>query len=273
MIPSDIQEALQSGLGELYTTEARGELVQNTTPYLLPDNDCVTLYCRIEGDAIRVTDLGETCHCWLAMEMLAIPDPPNLDETIDQICADLGVEHEHGEIFVSFNPNKPIGNWTNSLAGVVARVTNAVIRVSDLWYAFRPKPSRTVNADVADFLQKRGLIFTRSETHKGCSGDEIAVTFSVDAGEVRSLMMVLDAGMPSLSEVMVESAAKQWMELKHLTESNSDIQFVTLFDDTSELWTEKHYQKLKPLSVIAKWSQPENLAKILTASQTVPVAG
>lgn len=272
MIPSDIQDALQSGLGELYTVEARGEFVQITTPYLLPDNDCVTLYCRIEGDAIRVTDLGETCHCWLAMEMLAVPDPPNLDETIDQICAGFGVEHENGEIFVSFNPNSPIGCWTNSLAGVVARVTNAVIRVSDLWYSFRPKLSRTVNADVADFLQKQGLAFTRSETHKGCSGDEIAVTFSVDAGEVRSLIMVLDTGIPSLSELMVESAAKQWMELKHLTESNGNIQFVTLFDDTSDLWSERHYQKLKPLSVVAKWSQPENLAKILTASETVPAA-
>ena len=269
MIPSDIQEALQSGLGELYTAEARGELVQITTPYLLPDNDCVTLYCRIEGDAIRVTDLGETCHCWLATEMLAVSDPPNLDETIDQICADLGVEHVHGEIFVSFSPN---GSWTNSLAGVVARVTNAVIRVSDLWYTFRPKPSRTVNADVADFLRTRGIAFTRSETHKGCSGDEIAVTFSVDAGEVRSLIMVLDAGIPSLSEIMVESAVKQWMELKHLTKSNGHIQFVTLFDDTSDLWSEKHYQKLKPLSVVAKWSDPENLVKILTASETVPAA-
>jgi hypothetical protein len=43
------------------------------------------------------------------------------------------------------------------------------------------------------------------------------------------------------------------------------LQFVSLFDDTMDVWSAEDFNLLKELSVITRWSQPEGFVDALAA--------
>ncbi len=43
----------------------------------------------------------------------------------------------------------------------------------------------------------------------------------------------------------------------------SALKFLSLFDDTSDVWAEEDFRLLEPLSEIARWSQPDELVRVL----------
>jgi hypothetical protein len=43
------------------------------------------------------------------------------------------------------------------------------------------------------------------------------------------------------------------------------LQFVSLFDDTMDVWSDQDFNLLKDLSVITRWSQPDGFIEALAA--------
>jgi hypothetical protein len=44
------------------------------------------------------------------------------------------------------------------------------------------------------------------------------------------------------------------------------LQFVSLFDDTMDVWSEQDFNLLKDLSAVTRWSQPEGFIEALAAT-------
>jgi hypothetical protein len=57
-----------------------------------------------------------------------------------------------------------------------------------------------------------------------------------------------------------------WYDLNHLAAGPEALQFVSLFDDTMDVWSPEDFRLLEDLSTIARWSQPETLIETLTAA-------
>ena len=109
---------------------------------------------------------------------------------------------------------------------VVSRVAQAALRVSDLWFTFRAQAVQSITDEVADFLEDRELGFERSERLAGRSG-------------------------------------RGWMVDFHGPEA---LTFVSLFDDTADVWADEDFRLVEPLSMVSRWSRPDELAAVLSGA-------
>ncbi|MDE0101303.1 MAG: hypothetical protein OXN89_02885 [Bryobacterales bacterium] len=65
---------LQQGLGALFMCSDHGEYQRIRTPYLYPDGDIIDVFCKVEGDVVKVSDLAETTG-WPRMQSASTFSP------------------------------------------------------------------------------------------------------------------------------------------------------------------------------------------------------
>ena len=252
----EICDRLGSGLGELFTCADQGEYCRIRTPYLYPDGDNIDLFCRIQDDAAIVTDLAETTG-WLRMQSTSQRRSLGQNRMIEDACQTHGVEFHRGMLQARCRSDEP-------LAAVVMRVAQAALRISDLWFTFRTKAITSVTDEVADYLADKKLPFSRSEKLCGRSGRNWTVDFRVRAVERSSLVYVLATGSRSSAHRITEHVLSAWHDLHHLASGPEALSFVSLFDDTSDVWREEDTRLMEPLSIVSHWSRPDEFAQALS---------
>ena len=248
-------QELQQALGELFTCSDQGDCRRIRTPYLYPDGDIIDLYCKIEGNAVRVSDLAETSG-WLRMQSASPRRTSRQTRLIEDVCLTLGVDFDQGTLQARCQVD-------DDLADVVTRVAQAALRVSDLWFTFRTQAIQRTPDDVADFLAEREIGFVRREKLKGRSGRDWTIDFLVRTEVCSSLVQVLTTGSRAAARRVCEHALAAWHDLSHLKVGKESLAFVSLFDDTTDVWSSEDFALVEPLSTISHWSRPEDLAAVL----------
>jgi hypothetical protein len=251
-------EILHRTLGDLFLCSEHGEYQRIRTPYLYPDGDNIDLYCKAHGDPVTVTDLGETTR-WLRMQTVASRRSAKQQALIEDICQNHGVEFYRGMLLARCRAQ-------DDLAPVVTRLAQAALRVSDLWFTFRTRTVQSVTDEVADFLAERELAFERGERLVGRSGRTWTVDFHVRTPRRSSLVNVLATGSRSAARTVAEHVLAVWYDLNQLAAGPEALQFVSLFDDTVDVWTEEDFKLVEPLSIIVRWSAPEMLVQELLSA-------
>ncbi len=246
---------LQRAMGELFSCAPQGEYQRVRTPYLYPDGDNIDIFLKTTGDLTTVSDLGETLR-WLRSQTLSPRRSPKQNALIADVCLTHGVELYKGMVLARSRP-------ASSLAEVTTRVAQACLRVSDLWFTFRTRTVESVTDEVADFLAERRLGFDRGERLAGRSGRGWTVDFHVRAPARSSLVYVLSTGSRSAASSVAEHVVAAWFDLNHLAAGLEALRFVSLFDDTVDVWAEEDFRLVEPLSIIARWSQPDGFAEVL----------
>jgi len=56
-----------------------------------------------------------------------------------------------------------------------------------------------------------------------------------------------------------------WYDLSHLQMGPEALRFVSLFDDTLDVWTPEGFHLVEELSEVSRWSRPDELAEKLAA--------
>ncbi len=253
---SDICKVIQSEVGEMFACTEHGDYQRIRTPYLYPDGDNIDLFCKTEGDGVTVTDLAETTG-WLRMQSVASRRSPKQNRLIDDICGTHGVEFYRGMLQARCRPG-------DELAATVTRVAQAALRVSDLWFTFRTRAVESVTDEVADYLTGRELEYERSKKLIGRSTRSWTVDFHVRARGRSSLVYVLSTGNRSAAHGVTDHAVAAWYDLHHLTAGPESLHFVSLFDDTADVWAEADFRRVEPLSTVTRWSRPDEFASVLT---------
>jgi hypothetical protein len=249
-------EVLKANLGELFTCFEQGAYQRIRTPYLYPDGDNIDLFCKTQNDAVSVSDLGETTR-WLRMQSVSPRRSSKQRQLIEDICLTHGVEFYKGMFQARYRPDE-------SLAMVVIRVAQAALRASDLWFTFRTRAVEAITDEVADFLVERQLSFERSEKLVGRSGRSWNVDFHVRVPERSSLVYVLSTGNRSAARSVTEHVLAAWYDLNHLVVGPEALHFVSLFDDTADVWSKEDYKLVEDLSTVARWSRPVEFVIILS---------
>ena len=252
MSTSASSHRIAAELGELFSCAEQGEYERIRTPYLYPDGDNIDLFCKTAEDVVTVTDLGETTR-WLRMQTVSPRRSPKQTQLLQDACLTHGVEFYRGMLQARCKPGESLGT-------VVTRVAQAALRVSDLWFTFRTRAVESVTDEVADYLAERSLPFVRSERLAGRSGRSWDVDFHVRAPVQSSLVYVLSTGNRSAARKVAEHVCAAWYDLNHLAAGPEGLRFVSLFDDTVDVWANEDFRLVEDLSVVTRWSRPDEFA-------------
>ena len=247
-----------SGLDGLFACSEHGEYHRIRTPYLYPDGDYIDVFCKRDGDTVIVSDLAETTG-WLWLQSAAARRSPRQNRLIDEICMTHGVEFCDGML-------QSRQRRGERLAEVVIRVAQAALRTSDIYFTFRRRSadSAPIEEKVAACLRDHRLNFDRRRKFAGVSGRSWDVDFLVGAPEYRSLVFVLSAKSKSSSHSVVEHVFTAWCDLKPSLEKGDAQNFVSLLDDTVDVWEGGDFRLVESVSTVARWARPERFIEALS---------
>jgi hypothetical protein len=242
---------------ELFTCTPAGEYTRIRTPFLYPDGDAVDLFAKQNAGSLGgiVTDMGETVR-WLRGQTLAPKRTPKQTALIQDICLTVGVEFYRGSIVARYASEQQFSE-------VAASVAQAAMRVSDLSLSFRNRAVESVTGEVEDFLIGEGIKYERSPSLAGRSGRVWHPDFHTFTEEKSALVYVLSTGSRSAARSVAEHVLSAWYDLSTFRVGMNRLEFVSLFDDTADVWAQEDFQLISDLSVVARWSQPERVAEVL----------
>jgi hypothetical protein len=151
------------------------------------------------------------------------------------------------------------------LASVVMRVSQAALRVADIWFTMRTRSFESVTEEVELCLVEGQIPFERGPTLVGRSGRTWRPDFHTRMPQKSSLVYVLSTGSRGAARGVAEHVLAGWYDLTSLHVGPEALQFVSLFDDTMDVWSAEDFNLLSDLSTIARWSQPEQFLQALAA--------
>ena len=248
-------EDLQTGIGPLFACTKQGEYLRVRTPYLYPDGDYIDLFCNVDGDVLMVSDLAETTG-WLRMQSATLRRSSKQRQLIDDVCVTHGIEFHNGKLQARCHA-------TEELAQVVTQVAQAALRVSDLWFTLRTMTVRSTADEVADFLTEREFQFDRAVKIAGWSGSVREVDFFVRTENHNSLVQVLRAENRTVAQEISARALAAWRDLRYFAVFQETMTFVSLFDDTFDMWADEDFRLVSPFSKVTFWSRPDEFAEVL----------
>jgi Domain of unknown function DUF1828 len=250
-------EQITEKIGELFICSTLNEYVRIRTPFLYPDGDIIDLFFKEEGEFVTLTDLGETLR-WLRMQAVTQRKSTKQRQLINDICLNHGIEFYRGMLMVRFKQSE-------DFAQAVTRLSQAALRVSDLWFTFRSQASESITDEVEDLFRDRQISYQRSPRVTGRSGRVWRPDFHTRLPERSTLVTVLSTGSRSAAREQAALASATWHDLSYLTLGPEALKFISLFDDTLDVWTEEDFRLVEDISEVSYWSHPDEFLEKLAS--------
>lgn len=255
---SEVCKAIQGGLGPMFECSTNGDYIRVRTPFLYPDGDYIDLFLKSTTQgAATVSDLGETVR-WLNSNTLSSKRSPKQVSLISDISQTHGVEFFKGML-------KARANHPGGLADAVTRVSQAALRISDLIFTSRLRSVESVTDEVADYLQELHLPYERNKKLIGRSGKSWKIDFQVSSQLRSSLVLVLSSGSRSAAQQITKNVVASWYDLSQYKASPEPLAFISLIDDSADVWSEEDFNLIESISDVARWSAPETLHQLLAS--------
>ncbi len=248
--PCDLISGQISGF---FSCSAEPERIRIRTPFLYPDGDVIDLYVVVkDGGTFSITDYGETIR-WLKGQTLARKKTVKQKQLMQDICMTLGIELFRGMLVVRVGA-------VADLSDAMLRLSQCCVRVADISLTMRAKLVESFSDEVAELLDENKIRYVRNEKIAGRSGHPYVIDFHIRQLERSTLLNVLSTGNKAVARSAAERATAAWFDLDHL-KVTAGLQFVSLFDDTSDAWTEEEFRLVGRLSDIELWSAPDALIR------------
>jgi hypothetical protein len=248
---------ISDALGALFScTEVNG-YTRVRTPFLYPDGDVIDLFVHEGNGVITVTDLAETSR-WLRMQSLSPKRSPKQNKLLEDVCLNHGLEFYRGMLLARAKPGE-------NLPAVFMRVAQGALRASDLWFTMRTRSVESATEEVELYLMEKGVKFERAQKVVGRSGRTWQPDFHTRAPARSSLVYVLSTGSKAAARRVTEHVVTAWHDLSSLAIGPEALQFVSLFDDTMDVWSSEDFRLLEDMSNVARWSQPDEFLAALAA--------
>ena len=265
-------------------TPAPREGVRVRTPLMYPDGGMVDVFVVEQGEHCYVTDFGETLG-WLRMQSTSARRSPKQTRMVEDTCQTLGVKLHRGQLVLRTN-------GADGLGEAVLRLAQAAVRVSDLRFTFHTQTVRsragemiasevkdfdrqarhgvraveTVADEVDDWLVEKKISFKRAVKQPGRSGRNWTVDYQTYADNRMSLVFLLSTGSRRVTRRIAERVLAGCIDLNHLKDGQPHLSFVSLFDDTENVWRKEDFSLVEQHSKVARWSQPDEFERLLLAA-------
>ena len=245
-------------IGQLYDcAEISNGFIRIRTPYLYPDGDIIDLYWKEREGQQILTDLGETLR-WLDTQTASQKLSKRQTQALEDIRLTHGVELYRGTLTLRIRSSE-------SLAEGLTRLAQAALRTADLWFLSRTRTTSSITDDVADFLIEKQIRFEQDQTLIGRSGRALKIDFQTWHPRRTSLVEVLSTGSKAAANQKANNVLATWYDLSQYKVSDQPTRFISLFDDTLDVWSSENFSLLQEFSDIAYWSRPNEFAKLLVA--------
>ncbi len=80
-----------------------------------------------------------------------------------------------------------------------------------------------------------------------------------------ALVIVLSTGSRTEARRLAAFTSATWHDLNYLTSGPEALKFISLFDDTLDVWTEEDYRLVEDISEVANWSRPDEFLEELAS--------
>jgi len=241
MITSPCQIIAET-IGQLYTCSEVNGFVRIRTPYLYPDGDVIDLFLKPETQTL--TDLGETLR-WLEQCL-----SKKQDWFLQDILVTYGIELYEGMLLVRVRDN---------LAESITRLSQGAIATANLWLLNRSRLIGSLNDEIAELLDEQHIPYERDVKLMGRSGRSWLIDFRTRHPRRSALVEVLTTGNRGAANGKVNNTVATWVDLNHLLMSTEPLRFISLFDDSVDVWSDSHISQLAEFSEICYASKPEEL--------------
>lgn len=234
------------------------EGVRVRTPLMYPDGGLVDVFVLERSNGYIITDHGDALG-WLGLQSVSRRLSPKQNWLVQDVCQTLGLQLFHNQLVL-----RPVP--IDSLGESVLRVAQAAVRVSDLWFTLRSQSLQTTADEVDEWLRDKRIPFERQVTKQGRSAQSWTIDFETQTNDRTSLIFLLNTGSRGAARRIAEHVLAGCVDLSHLKMSQPNVTFVSLFDDTEDVWRPEDFQLVEDHSEIAHWSRPDELASILNPS-------
>lgn len=213
------------------------------TPFLYPDGGIIDVFVLERQDHVEVTDFGEALG-WLRLQSPGEHISPKQNRLVEDVCLTLGVELCRGQLVRRVHGGE--------ISGAVLQVAQSVLRVADLWFTKRTRAAETVADGIGEWLTGKAIPFERSVTTVGQSGRVWTVNYQTRLPQRTCLVFLLTARSRAAARRVTEHVMAALYDLNHLKLVEHRLTFVSLFDDTEDLWEEADFRLVEDLSSPAR---------------------
>ena len=234
------------------------EGVRVRTPMLYPDGGVVDVFVLERASGYVITDHGDALG-WLGLQSVSAQLSPKQQMLVQDICQTLRIELFQGRLALRSVPK-------DEVAESVLRMGQAVVRVSDLWFTLRSQSLQTTADEVDEWLREKQIPFERQVRKQGRSTQNWTIDFETHTDNRSSLVFLLSTGSRGAVRRLAEHVLAGCVDLSHLKASQPETAFVSLFDDTEDVWRPEDFSLVHDYSEIARWSRPDEFEQILRAS-------
>lgn len=247
-------------LGDLFTCQpANHDFTRICTPYLYPDGDIIDLFYKVNGEYEIITDLGETIR-WLLSQTINNFLSSQQEQAIQDILLTHDVEQYRGCFMIRLRSG-------DSLAEAVTRLAQVLLAVSNLWFLFRTRANSSFETEVSELLRDSGMRFMANEKLSGRSGRSWRINFHTWHPDHSSLVQVLSTGSRAAANTKANNVLATWHDLSFLKVGSQAVRFVSLFDDTLDVWSSNIISQVEDFSDVAFWSEPDRFMEMLTQKE------
>ncbi len=258
MTPDLLCDSLRITLPAIYEcAPAPSEGVRVRTPLTYPDGGAVDVFVLDRGVEHVVTDHGDATG-WLRMQSIAEHLSQNQRSLITDICRTQGLEFDRGRLVARCE-------GVAAVADAVNRVALGAVRVTDIWFTFRSRGAASIADDVDEWLRGRRFSVERQIKAVGRSAREWTVDYRVRSASRTSMIFLLSTGTRGATHRIAEHVLAGCVDLSNLKADRSDLVFVSLFDDTQDVWRDEDFALVEQHSEVALWSRPDEVEQILSA--------
>jgi len=245
-------------VGQFFPCKEKGDFTVLQTPFLYPDGDCISLYVESKQDGtLTVSDFGETVR-WLRSNTQALKRTPRQNLIIHDICLTHDVGFVNGVLQVA-------GLREPEVPETVFRVSQAVIRVSDIWLTFRNRTIQSTTEDVSGYFDEKSIEYERNKKETGMSGRTWTVDFYSKTTQKNSFISILSSGSRQAAKSSVDHVFACFYDIRSAHDDSQTHSQISLMDDTNDVWEESDFKLLSQVSDVAFWSEPEKILATIGA--------
>ena len=116
------------------------------------------------------------------------------------------------------------------------RAAQAAVRISDLWFTLLFQSFQNTADEVEEWLLEKQISFERQVQKQGRSMRDWTIDFQTYTASRTSLVFLLSTGTRGAVRRLAEHVLAGCVDLSHLKANQPDLSFVSLFDDTADIW-------------------------------------
>lgn len=247
-------ETVAQQVGLLFTCSQVNQFVRIRTPFLYPDGDVIDLFFQQNGEQIAVTDLGETLR-WLRMQTISVRRSKKQNALIDDVCMNHNVELFKGMLLIRVDD-------LSNLGAIVMRLSQAALRISDLWFTLRNQAFESIADEVQEYLLENRIPHERNFKIIGRSTRTWNIDFYTRVSQRSAYITVLSTASSAAAQNLTNTAVARWVDLANY-KAVQQVRFISLLDDTSDVWRDHNFLQLEEYSEVVYWSRPDSLLEQL----------